>query len=285
MELVFDHLCKSYGSVQALRDVSFSLSAGVHGLLGPNGAGKSTMMNILSGNLKADSGCITYNGCNILTMGTAFQKVLGYMPQQQALYPGFTATQFLGYMSALRGLSKSEAANVVPKVLQQVELSSVAERKIKTFSGGMKQRLLIAQAILADPDVLILDEPTAGLDPKQRIAIRNLIASIAERKIVIISTHVVADVACIAKEILLLKKGQLISQQPPSELIRQIDGSVWEVAVKNEDLQKWQSKYRISNIAYDEDGFCLRVLSDTEIPDGKRVKPSLEDVYLSYFEG
>lgn len=284
MELFFDHLCKNYGSVQALKNISFSLSAGVHGLLGPNGAGKSTMMNILSGNLKADSGRITYNGNNIQTMGTAFRKVLGYMPQQQALYPGFTATQFLGYMAALRGLNKSEAAKAVPKVLQQVELSSVAERKIKTFSGGMKQRLLIAQAILADPDVLILDEPTAGLDPKQRIAIRNLIASIAEQKIVIISTHVVADVACIAKEILLLKKGQLVSQLPPEKLIRQIDGTVWEVVIKKEDLPYWQTKYRISNIAYDELGFCLRVLSDTEIAAGKRVKPNLEDVYLSYFE-
>ena len=284
MELVFDHLCKNYGSVQALKDVSFSLSAGVHGLLGPNGAGKSTMMNILSGNLKADSGRITYNGSNIQTMGTAFQKVLGYMPQQQALYPGFTATQFLGYMASLRGLSKSEAAEVVPKVLQQVELLPVASRKIKTFSGGMKQRLLIAQAILADPDVLILDEPTAGLDPKQRIAIRNLIASIAEQKIVIISTHVVADVACIAKEILLLKQGQLISQLSPEELIRKNDGSVWEVVVKKEDLPYWQSKYRISNIAYAENGFCLRVISDAEILGGIPVKPNLEDVYLRYFE-
>ena len=284
MELVFDRLCKNYGSVQALKDVSFSLSAGVHGLLGPNGAGKSTMMNILSGNLKADSGRITYNGNNIQTMGTAFRKVLGYMPQQQALYPGFTATQFLGYMASLRGLSKSEAAKVVPKVLQQVELLPVAGRKIKTFSGGMKQRLLIAQAILADPDVLILDEPTAGLDPKQRIAIRNLIASIAERKIVIISTHVVADVACIAKEILLLKQGQLISQLSPEELIRKNDGYVWEVVIKKEDLPYWQSEYRISNIAYAEGGFCLRVISDTEIAGGIQVKPNLEDVYLRYFE-
>lgn len=283
MELTFDCLSKKYGSIQALKGVSFTLTQGVHGLLGPNGAGKSTMMNILSGNLEQTSGCITYNGCDIQQLGCDFRKVLGYMPQQHALYPGFTAMQFLGYMASLRGMSKTEAAEAVPRVLEQVELTAVAGRKIKTFSGGMKQRLLIAQAILAAPDVLILDEPTAGLDPKQRIAIRNLIASIAERKIVIISTHVVSDVACIAKEILLLKQGQLISQLSPGELIHQIDGTVWEVVVKNEELSDWQSKYRVSNIAYDEDGFCLRLLSDTEIVGGHQVKPNLEDVYLSYF--
>ena len=283
MELTFDCLSKNYGNVQALKGVSLTLTQGVHGLLGPNGAGKSTMMNILSGNLEQTSGCITYNGSDIQKLGRDFRRVLGYMPQQQALYPGFTAMQFLGYMASLRGMSKSEAEEAVPRVLEQVELTAVGGRKIKTFSGGMKQRLLIAQAILADPDVLILDEPTAGLDPKQRIAIRNLIASIAERKIVIISTHVVADVACIAKEILLLKQGQLISELPPGELIRQIDGSVWEVAVKKEELPDWQSRYRVSNIGYDGDGFRLRLLSDTDIPGGCRVKPNLEDVYLHHF--
>lgn len=283
MELTFDGLSKSYGNVQALKGVSFTLTQGVHGLLGPNGAGKSTLMNILSGNLEQTSGCITYNGHDIKKLGDEFRKVLGYMPQQQALYPGFTATQFLGYMASLRGMSKAEAEKAVRRVLEQVELTSVAGRKIKTFSGGMKQRLLIAQAILFDPDVLILDEPTAGLDPKQRIAIRNLIASIAEQKIAIISTHVVADVACIAKEILLLKQGELISQLSPAELIRQIDGTVWEVIVSKEELPSWQSRYPVSNIAYGEDGFCLRLLSDAEIIGGHPVKPNLEDVYLSYF--
>ena len=205
------------------------------------------------------------------------------MPQQQALYPGFTAAQFLGYMATLRGMGKTEATDAVHRVLRQVELEDVALRRIKTFSGGMKQRLLIAQAILADPDVLVLDEPTAGLDPKQRIAIRNLIASLAERKIVIVSTHVVSDIAGIAKEILLLKQGELISRQSPAELIRQIDGIVWEVSVSKDDLPNWQSRYRISNMAYDGSDFCLRLLSDEAVPGGHPVKPNLEDVYLSYF--
>lgn len=283
MELTFDSLVKNYDSVQALKGVSFTLTPGVNGLLGPNGAGKSTMMNILSGNLVQTAGRITFNGEDIRSMGKEFRKQLGYMPQQQALYPGFTAAQFLGYMATLRGMGKAEATDAVHRALRQVELEDVATRKIKTFSGGMKQRLLIAQAILADPDVLVLDEPTAGLDPKQRIAIRNLIASLAERKIVIVSTHVVSDIAGIAKEILLLKQGELISQLPPAELLQQIDGTVWEVSVSKEDLPSWQSRYRISNMAYDGSDFCLRLLSDTAVPGGHRVKPNLEDVYLSYF--
>lgn len=284
MELSFDNIVKSYDTVQALKGVSFTLGQGVNAILGPNGSGKSTMMNILSGNLAQTSGCITYNGRDIREMGKDFRKVLGYMPQQQALYPSFTAVQFLGYMAALRGMEQTEAKEAVSRVLAQVALEDVASRKIKTFSGGMKQRLLIAQAVLADPDVLVLDEPTAGLDPKQRIEIRNLIASLAKKKIVIVSTHVVSDIAGIAKEILLLQQGELISQLPPRELIRQIDGTVWEVIVNKEELSHWQSQYRISNIAYEENGFCLRLLSDAEISGGYRVKPNLEDVYLSYFE-
>ena len=283
MELTFDGLVKNYDTVKALKGVSFTLTPGVNGLLGPNGAGKSTMMNILSGNLSQTAGRITFNGEDIRSMGKAFRKRLGYMPQQQALYPGFTAAQFLGYMATLRGMEKAEATDAVHRVLRQVALEDVALRRIKTFSGGMKQRLLIAQAILADPDVLVLDEPTAGLDPKQRIAIRNLIASLAERKIVIVSTHVVSDIAGIAKEILLLKQGELISRQSPAELIRQIDGIVWEVSVSKDDLPNWQSRYRISNMAYDGSDFCLRLLSDEAVPGGHPVKPNLEDVYLSYF--
>ena len=283
MELTLDGLVKNYDTVKALKGVSFTLTPGVNGLLGPNGAGKSTMMNILSGNLSQTAGRITFNGEDIRNMGKAFRKRLGYMPQQQALYPGFTAAQFLGYMATLRGMEKAEATDAVRRVLRQVELEDVALRRIKTFSGGMKQRLLIAQAILADPDVLVLDEPTAGLDPKQRIAIRNLIASLAERKIVIVSTHVVSDISGIAKEILLLKQGELISRQSPAELIRQIDGIVWEVSVSKDDLPNWQSRYRISNMAYDGSDFCLRLLSDEAVPGGHPVKPNLEDVYLSYF--
>ncbi len=284
MELCFSHLHKNYGKVQALQDVSFTLTEGVHGLLGPNGAGKSTLMNILSGNLEQSSGTITYDGKDIRKMGMEFRKLLGYMPQQQALYPGMTASQFLGYMATLRGMDRETARQAVSRVLSQVGLVSKSGDKIKTFSGGMKQRLLLAQAILHDPKILILDEPTAGLDPKQRIAVRNLIAALAENKIVILSTHVVGDVGCISKEILLLKKGRLLCRIPPDILTGQMEGRVWEVVTSPEELQKWQEKYRISNIATHPQGLSLRLLSDEGVPGGRAVSPTLEDVYLNCFE-
>ena len=283
MELVFFHLDKHYGKVHALKDVNFSLTTGVHGLLGPNGAGKSTLMNILSGNLEQTAGLITYDGKDIRTMGKAFRRLLGYMPQQQALYPGMTAFRFLSYMAALRAMTKEAAQKAIPRVLEQVGLTEKAGERIKTFSGGMKQRLLIAQAILHDPKILILDEPTAGLDPKQRIAVRNLIAELAEDKIVILSTHVVGDVSCISKEILLLKEGRLLCQASPGELVRQLEGSVWEVISTKEDLSIWQKQYQISNIATHAQGLCIRILSDTPVSGGQIVSPTLEDVYLRCF--
>ena len=284
MELVFSHLDKSYGKVHALKDVSFTLTEGVHGLLGPNGAGKSTLMNILSGNLEQSSGVITYDGKDIRNMGVEFRKILGYMPQQQALYPGMTAAQFLGYMGTLRGMEKKELRKAVEYVLSRVGLTEKAGDKIKTFSGGMKQRLLLAQAILCDPKILILDEPTAGLDPKQRIAVRNLVAELSENKIVILSTHVVGDVGCIAKEILLLKEGRLLCQNTPHTLSAQMEGQVWEVVTTQSELLHWHSRFRISNISTHPEGLCLRLLSEEIVPGGRMVSPTLEDVYLRCFE-
>lgn len=284
MELTFHNLKKNYGTVQALKGVSFTLSAGVHGLLGPNGAGKSTMMNILSGNLRADSGEITYNGVSTEGLGDRFRSILGYMPQQQALYPEFTAVRFLSYMASLRGMSKAVANQAIPRVLEQVCLTEAANRKIKEFSGGMKQRLLIAQAIMHDPKVLVLDEPTAGLDPKQRIAIRNLISSVAANKVVLISTHVVADIACIAKDLLIIKEGELLRHDTPAQLLSEMQGKVLEITVPASDLEEYQRKYRISNVSSDAEGFTVRILSDAPIANAIPVRPNLEDVYLHYFE-
>ena len=283
MELRFEHLDKYYGKNHALRDFSCTLTEGVHGLLGPNGAGKSTLLNILSGNLSQSSGRICYEGEEIRKMGPDFLRILGYMPQQQAYYDRFTAEEFLGYMGALRGMDKKAVSTGISRVLKQVELEKVATQRIGSFSGGMKQRLLLAQAMLADPKILILDEPTAGLDPKQRIAIRNLIASISTQKIVILSTHIVSDIAGIAKDILLLKEGRLLGRDSPVGLTASLRGSVHELHCPVEALGSLQQQYPLSRMIAEGEGFCLRVLTE-EAPEGSNpVQPDLEDVYLWRF--
>ena len=236
MKLEVKALVKNYGKKQALKGIDAFLTEGVYGFLGPNGAGKSTFMNILTGNLRATSGQILCDGEDIVKMGRRFRGILGYMPQQQALYPNFTAAGFLSYIAALRDMKKSRARERIPKVLEQVGLLDVAGDKIRSFSGGMKQRLLIAQAVLDEPKILVLDEPTAGLDPKQRIAIRSLISEIAAGKIVIIATHVVTDVESVANRILLIREGELIADSTREELTASLAGKVWELKIPEERL-------------------------------------------------
>ena len=224
MELTFDALSKNYGKKQALIGFSAELTGGIYGLLGPNGAGKSTLMNILTGNLRQTAGEIRFNGAEIRSLGAAFRGRVGYMPQQQTLYPGFTAERFLLYMASLRRMPRARALERIDWALGAVGLSDVRGKTIRSLSGGMKQRLLLAQAILDEPDILILDEPTAGLDPRQRIAVRNLIAEIALQKIVIVSTHVVPDVEYVASELLLLSEGRLLRKASPAELTHELAG-------------------------------------------------------------
>ena len=282
MELKIQNLQKDYGTVKALKGVDLTLTEGIYGFLGPNGAGKSTLMNILAGNLNATAGTVTYDGQPITEMGMAYRKKLGYMPQQQSLYPTFTVKRFLSYMAALRGMTKVEAKERIPIVLEQVELTEFADRKIAALSGGMKQRLLIAQAILGDPEILILDEPTAGLDPKQRIIIRNLIASIALHKIVIIATHVVSDVEYIAKEIVLMDQGNIVRACSRSDLVAELQDKVFEVKISEDELPSVTERFKVGNIAKEADGLYVRILSDGP-PKGLEavpMRPALEDVYL-----
>lgn len=284
MELSIQNLSKKYGEKTALNALSYTLTEGVYGLLGPNGAGKSTLMNILTGNLKATGGRILYDGSDTALLGRDFLARIGYMPQQQALYPQFTAARFLAYMAALKGISRTEARARIPEVLRLVELEDKATSRIATFSGGMKQRLLIAQAVLGDPDILILDEPTAGLDPKQRIAVRNLIASLAQHKIVLIATHVVSDVEFISREVLLLRQGRLLRQDSRLHLIRELEGKVFELEAPEESLPSLQRKYKVGGLAQGENGLYVRVLSEQTPEDYpcQLVRPTLEDVYLWY---
>lgn len=284
MILTFDKISKSYGKNKALSEFTAEFSEGVYALLGPNGSGKSTLMNILTDNLKADSGSIYFNGENVLKMGARFREKIGFMPQYPGLYGSFTAESFLWYIAALKGINKKTAELQIGEVLTAVELSDVADHRISTFSGGMKQRLALAQAVLGDPSVLILDEPTAGLDPKQRIAIRNYISRISFDKIVIIATHVVPDIEYIAKDVIMLKKGIIADNAPLAELLRKIDGCVWRVKTKDECVQYYQNKYKVTNILKEDDGVSVRILSDTK-PDENAipVTPTLDDYYLHVF--
>ena len=274
------------GYVKALNNFSAELTPGVYGLLGPNGAGKSTLMNIITDNLNADSGEVLFDGKNIKRLGKDYRSVLGYMPQQQGLYDDFTANRFLWYMAALKGLKKKEAKEKIPRLLETVNLTSVAHKKLGSFSGGMKQRVLIAQALLNDPKILILDEPTAGLDPKERIRIRNFISTIAKDKIVILATHVVSDVEFIAKEIILLKDGELLEKDTCHNLLKAIEDKVFEITSLSCDLAKIQASYRVSNIYRDDENIISRVVVDDPPEEYKYqcVKPTLEDLYLYYFE-
>ena len=295
MELQLEHLSKTYGTVQALKDISYTFKPGIYGILGANGAGKSTMINLITDNVARDKGCaggsILYDGQDILKLGSRFRGIIGYMPQQQGFYEDFSPKAFLRYMAEIKGIKgKNEKGQTVKEqideLLEVVNLTGVAYKKIGGFSGGMKQRVLLAQALLGDPDILILDEPTAGLDPKERIAIRNYIAELSRNKIILFATHVVSDIECIADYVLLLKKGEIIAMGTPVELIEKMHGKVAEITCTLDEVGNLQEKYHIGNIRQRKNGIALRLVGD-ELPDEAVMVDEnidLEDVYLYYFE-
>ncbi len=293
MALEVRSLSKNYGKVQALKNVSFKIGTGVYGLLGPNGAGKSTMIRIITGSMRASSGEVLYNGSRIRENEKAYKKILGYVPQRQGMYDSFTAARFLEYMAVLKELKRKKIPEEVERVLKIVGLQEDALRRLGGFSGGMKQRVLIAQALLGDPRIIILDEPTAGLDPKERIKIRNFISRIGENRTILLATHVVSDVESIAREILLLGDGVLKEKGTPRELCAMLDGSVFECILPGQEgFDRVEAQFPVSNVLELPDGrISVRVIgSGREVRKNlgwygvREVFPNLQEVYLSLFD-
>lgn len=284
MELTAEKITKEYRKTRALDEVSFSLNEGVHGLLGPNGAGKTTLVHIIVGILRPTAGRVLWNGEDIAQLDRRYRGILGFQPQAPALYKSFRAEEFLRYMAAVKGLklSRKELDMRIEGLLEAVNLRHEGRKKIGEFSGGMKQRLGIAQALLNDPKLLVLDEPTAGLDPQERVRLRNTIAMVALNKIVIWTTHIVSDIEYIARDILLLKNGSYIACDTPKALTTAMQGKVFTLPVAPEDVPSWQAKALVGNVQRRENDVLLRIIGDP-CPGGTAVPPDLEDVYLYHF--
>lgn len=287
MELKTIELTKKFGSKTAVNHLNITLTNGVYGLLGANGAGKTTFMRLLCNIQTPTSGKIVLNDKNIVGLNEKYRGLLGYLPQHFGYYPDFTALDFLLYVSALKGLNEKNAEKKSKELLEAVGLSAESKHKIKTFSGGMKQRLGIAQAMLGDPHILILDEPTVGLDPKERVRFRNLISAFAKNRIVILSTHIVSDAEFIAEEIIMMKSGQIVHFGKPQEITAEIDGQVWECAVPSAYAETYAAKFNTSNFRNtDKSETILRIISECPpMENAVRVQPDLEDLYLFYFKG
>ncbi|MFG6339066.1 MAG: ABC transporter ATP-binding protein [Lachnospiraceae bacterium] len=286
MELSVDRLTKHYGSKIAVDCVSVALKPGIYGLLGENGAGKTTLMRMLCAILESTSGEVFLDGREIVSMGAEYRDILGYLPQDFGYYPNYTAREFLLYMAALKGIPRDRAKKRAEELLEVAGLSEVAAKKIKTFSGGMKQRVGIAQALLNHPKLLILDEPTAGLDPKERVRFRNLISDYAADRIVILSTHIVSDIEAIADEVLLMKKGKLVSQGTVFELTKEAEGKVWELTVSPAEAKSWQERAAVANLRHEGEQVVLRIIAEDKPEEGAvPCEAGLEDLYLYSMQG
>ncbi|WP_075619891.1 ABC transporter ATP-binding protein [Paenisporosarcina indica] len=285
MNLTINNVSKNFKNKKALNYINLELTTGVYGILGANGSGKTTLMRILASVMKPSSGKILFNGKDIALMDHEYRDLIGYLPQHVGLYKNFTAEKFLKYIASLKGLSKKEANEKVNEVMSLVGLLDHRKEKVGKFSGGMKRRVGIAQALLNNPKILIVDEPTAGLDPKERIRFRNLVSKISADRIVLLSTHIVSDIEFIAKEVLILKEGQLIKKETPQKLLQGIENKVWSISVEEKDISYFQEHYQVGNIMRDQDKFELRIVSDSKpYKNAENVVPNLEDLYLFYFE-
>ena len=286
MEFKINDLTKTYNNKIALDQFTYTFGKGVYGILGPNGAGKSTLMKLITDSINRETGSIMIDGKDILDMNKDYRYLFGYMAQDQKLYPNMSAWEFLHYVAALKNIPKKKAKEQIKQLLNALHLEDAAYKKLGGYSGGMTRRILLAQALLGNPQLLILDEPTAGLDPKERIRIRNLISELAQDCTVLLSTHVVSDIECIAEQVLLIKQGKLIGSNPTDVLIASIKDKVAEKYCTPGEIISYQEKYGLGNIYQRSGGQVLRLVGD-ELPE-EFVKTNdaigLEDVYLYYLE-
>ena len=284
MKLEFDDLTKEFGDFTAVNHINLTMTNGVYGLLGVNGAGKTTLMRMLCTLLKPTSGTICCNGKDIFNMDSEYRKLLGYLPQDFGFYPEFTVEDYLLYIAALKGIRPVVAKKRVKELISKVGLSKAAHKKMKKLSGGMKRRAGIAQAMLNNPKILILDEPTAGLDQNERIRFRNLISELSEDRLVLLSTHIVSDIEYIANEIWLMKDGEVLHKGSIEELINSMTETVWECLVPKNRVSDFMEKYKISNMKSEINQIMLRIIShEKPVENAMRVEASLEDVFLYYF--
>lgn len=284
MKLTLSHVTKEFDKKYAVEDFSAEFERGVYGLLGPNGAGKTTLMRMMVDLLTPSSGNIQLDGVDISELGASYRDKLGYMPQEIGVYRNFSARRFLKYLSALKGIPSGEADEIIVSLLELVGLKDVADKKLGGFSGGMLRRIGIAQALLNDPKILILDEPTAGLDPQERIRFRNIISEISGDRIVLLSTHIVTDVEFIAGEVILMREGRLLRMDTTEALLRSVEGMVWSVTVPQREADRVKAQYDVSNIAQRADGLALRIVSEKKpFENAQPEQPTLEDVFLHYF--
>lgn len=284
MHIEIQNLSHRYkNGAQALDNVTLSIKPGLLGFLGPNGAGKSTLMSVLATLLKPSQGKVLLDGRDIVKEPNLVRGILGYLPQHFGVYDQLSGVEFLNYMAAIKGIPGALASKRINELMAILNLEDAKKKKLKRYSGGMRQRIGIAQALLNDPKLLIVDEPTVGLDPEERIRFRRLLADLAGERIVILSTHIVSDVASIASKIVIIKEGQLITEETPEDLLKKLDGKVWVAIVKSEHASAMEEKYIVSNTVRRAEGFELRIISDKKPTENAKPSPAtLEDCYL-YF--
>ena len=285
MELEVNNLTKEFGSFTAVNHLNITMRNGVYGLLGVNGAGKTTFMRMLCTLMHPTHGKITCNGKEIFTMDGDYRKILGYLPQDFGFYPDFTVQDYLLYIASIKAIRPAVAKKRVKELLEKTGLENAVHKIMKNLSGGMKRRAGIAQAMLNDPKILVLDEPTAGLDPNERIRFRNLISELSEDRLVLLSTHIVPDVEYIANEILLMKNGSFIQRGTTEHLITTMKENIWKCHVEKSYVPQLMKKYKISNLKTDSHGAVLRIISkEKPVPDAVPEEAVLEDVFLYYFD-